>query len=422
VRKGSVFARAFGLAKTVVEDVVIDAERVVIHARPNADATRRCGVCRRKSPRYDRGHGRRRWRATDMGVLEVFVEADAPRVRCRVHGVAVAHVPWARHGAGHTRDFDETAAWLAIHTSKTAAMTLLRVAWRTVGAIIARVLADIDASVDRLDGLSRIGIDEISYKRGHRYLTIVVDHDTGRLVWAASGRDSATLEVFFDLLGAERAGQLTHVSADMARWIRRVVRQRAPQAVLCADPFHIVEWAQEALDMERRQAWNQAQGRQRSRDKQFHRPQSQGQARELQRARFALWKNPEDLTIRQHDQLEWIQTTDPRLWRAYLLKEGLRFVFKVKGEAGKHALERWIAWAQRSRLPAFVELQKRIRSHLPAIHAALDHGLSQGLIESTNTKIRVLTRVAFGFHGPDPLIALAMLALGGHRPQLPGRK
>ena len=109
-------------------------------------------------------------------------------------------------------------------------------AWRTVGAIITRVNNDVEQRVDRLEGLRRIGIDEISYKRGHRFLIVVVDHDTGHLVWAGPGRNDAALEVFFDELGDERAAQLTHVSADMADWIARVVAKRAPNAVRCADP------------------------------------------------------------------------------------------------------------------------------------------------------------------------------------------
>src|SRR5438067_1058683 len=150
-------------------------------------ARSRCGRCCRRAPRYDNGEGRRRWRALDLGTTKVFLEAEAPRVRCRDRGVTVAAVPWARHGAGHTRDFDDLAAWLAVRTSKSAVMELLRVAWRTVGSIVTRVNADIDATVDRLDGLRRIGIDEISYKRGHRYLIVVVDHDSGHLVWAGPG-------------------------------------------------------------------------------------------------------------------------------------------------------------------------------------------------------------------------------------------
>jgi len=148
---------------------------------------------------------------------------------------------------------------------------------------------------------------------------------------------------------------------------------------------------------------------------------SAGDAKSLARARYALWKNPENLTGRQEAKLAWIEKTHPYLWRAYLLKEGLRTAFKLNGEEGKHALDRWLSWAARCRIPEFTELGKKIRRHLPSIHATLDHGLSNGLIESVNTKIRVLTRIAFGFHKPAALIALAMLALGGLRPALPGR-
>ncbi|OXM59037.1 transposase, partial [Amycolatopsis sp. KNN50.9b] len=117
----------------------------------------------------------------------------------------------------------------------------------------------------------------------------------------------------------------------------------------------------------------------------------------------------------------WIAKTNPRLYRAYLLKEGLRHVFAVGGRAGKEALQRWLSWAVRCRIPEFVKLARTIRSELPAIHASLDHGLSNALIESTNTKIRLLTRLAFGFKHADALISLALLALGGYRPELPDR-
>lgn len=135
-----------------------------------------------------------------------------------------------------------------------------------------------------------------------------------------------------------------------------------------------------------------------------------------------MWKNPENLSVHQQAKLAWIAKTDPRLHRGYLLKEGLRFVFQVKGDAGKQALDQWLAWAQRCRIPVFIELSRKIRRHRQEIDASLEHGLSNALIESTNTKIRVLTRIAYGFKSPEALIALAMLSLGGHRPDLPGRK
>ena len=422
MRNTRVWERACGLKRTVVEDVDFDdaAQAVVVSVRPNAKARGRCGRCARRSPRYDNGEGRRRWRALDLGTTKVFLEADAPRVRCRTHGPTVAAVPWARHGAGHTRDFDDLAAWLAVRTSKSAVCQLLRIAWRTVGSIVTRVNADVDAVVDRLDGLRRIGIDEISYKRGHRYLIVVVDHDTGTLVWAGPGRNDAALGVFFDQLGPERAAQLTHISADMADWIARVVAKRAPNAVRCADPFHVVAWGIDALDVERRRAWNAAAGRLRTGTAPRN-ARSTGTAARSKRARYALWKNPEDLTDRQQHELDWIAKTDPKLWRAYLLKEALRYVFAVRGDEGKEALRRWLIWARRSQLPAFVDLHRKITAHHDAIDATLEHSLSNALVESTNTKIRLLTRIAFGFHGHQPLIALALLALGSHPPRLPGR-
>jgi transposase len=405
---------------TVVERVEFDedTDAVVAHVRPRRARKRRCGRCGRRSPGFDHGEGRRRWRALDLGEVMSFVEADAPRVNCSVHGPTVIQVPWARHAVGHTRAFDDTVAWLAVHTSKTAVVELMSVAWATVGAIVSRVVGDARAASDPFDGLRRIGIDEISYKRHHRYLVVVVDHDTGRLVWAAPGRDGPTLNKFFDQLGPDRCAQITHVSADAADWIARAVTAHCPNAIQCADAFHVVAWATDALDEVRREAWNAARG---AADRRRGPRRATGQARALKHARYALWKNPENLTDRQAEKLAWIAKTDPRLHRAYLLKEGLRLCFALKGQAGKEALDRWISWARRCRITAFVTLQRRIVRHRQAIDAALDSGLSNALIESTNTKIRLLTRVAFGFRSPDALIALALLALGGHTPPLPGR-
>jgi transposase len=423
VRGIRVWGRLLGLQQTVVEAVRLGGGgELVVSVRADWRERDRCGVCRRRCPRYDRGHGVRRWRSLDVGTTMVFLEAQAPRVGCPEHGIVVAAVPWARHGAGHTRQFDEQVAWLATRCSKTAVTQLMRIAWRTVGSIITRVWAEIEnVTGDRLDGVRRIGIDEIAYKRGYRYLTVVVDHDSRRLLWAAPGRDRATLRTFFDQLGPERSAQVTHVSADQADWIAEVLTERCPSAVQCADPFHVIKWATEALDEVRRQAWNDARRDGPTTSHGRGRRHAAGDARRLKHARYALWKNPENLTGHQRDKLAWIATTDPRLYRAYLLKEGLRYVFAVKGQAGKHALERWLSWARRCRIPAFMHLATRIRAAHARINATLEHELSNALIESVNTKIRLLTRIAFGFRSATALIALAMLSLGGHKLTLPGR-
>jgi transposase len=348
--------------------------------------------------------------------------------------VVVAHVPWAAHGAGHTHTFDAQVAWLAVKTSKHATTELMRIAWRTVGAIIARVHAHAQQQAaavngrDGLDGLRRIGIDEISYKRNYKYVMVVVDHDTGTLVWAGEGRDKATMGRFFDDLGQQRAGLLTHVSADGAKWIADVLDQRVPHVVVCADPFHVVGWANDALSRVRIDAWNQARALARTEPQALSGWNRRGQvrpghdrARQLKGARFVLWKNPENLTDKQQTKLAWIAGSEPQLHRAYLLKEALRLIFQLPVEQAEIDLDAWITWARRCRIPAFVELQQRITRHRTRILAAIEHGMSNGLVESVNTKIRLLTRIAYGFHNAQAMIAIAMLSLGHHKPALPCR-
>ena len=425
--------RLLGLDKLVVEDVwgedVGTGAVLVVGVRPAASQRLRCPLCRRRCGKYDDGSGVRRWRHLDAGATKVFVQAAAPRVRCARHGVVVAAVPWARHGSGHTRMFDDQVAWLATRTSKSAVCELMRVGWRTVGAIVGRVWQDVSQGADLLGGLSRIGVDEISYKKGQKYLVVVVDHDSSRLVWAGEGRSAKTLVEFFDLLGPQRCARITHVSADSASWVAKAVRDKCPHAVLCADPYHVVSWAMTAMDQVRRDAWRQArqaagpEKRRRGRPPPGAPPRpNSDKAASMRNSRWALWKNPENLTEPQQAKLEWIAKTDSRLYRAYLLKEGLRTIFRLPCDQAWHALNRWISWARRCRIPSFVALQKTIVAHKDQILNTLQHRLSNGLIESINTKIRLITRVAFGFHSPHSLIALAMLSLGGLRPNLPGRQ
>ena len=285
------------------------------------------------------------------------------------------------------------------------------IAWRTVGSIISRVVAEGRAAHDPFDGLTRIGIDEISYKKGHRYLTIVVDHDSGRLVWAAVGRDRVTLNKFFDLLGDDRCAKIRLVSADGATWIGDVVKERCANATLCIDAFHVCQWASKALDEVRRDGWNQARKGGMSQH-----------AKELKGCRYALWRNPEDLPARQERKLAWIAKVNGPLYRAYLMKEQLRTAIRRKGVVAITVLDDWLAWAQRCRIPAFVELGRKIKRNQEGIEAAMLNNLSNALVESTNTKLRVLHRMAFGFKEPEHLIALALLDRGGYCPPLPGRQ
>ena len=134
-----------------------------------------------------------------------------------------------------------------------------------------------------------------------------------------------------------------------------------------------------------------------------------------------MWKHPEHLTVRQRGTLAHLAHLNQHRYKAYLLKEELRLVFKLKGARAVALLDAWLVWARRCRIPAFVKLARSVTDHRAGIQATLLHGLSNGLVESVNTKLRLLTRIAFGFRSPEALIGLAMLALGGLCPPLPGR-
>jgi transposase len=357
----------------VVEDVTIEVETrqkrketiaeevVVFRVRPKAGQAGRCSRCRRVCAGYDAGTGLRRWRSVDVGTMKAYLEASAPRVRCGEHGVVVAHVPWARPGAKCTTTFEDTCAWLAAHTALSVLTVLLRIAWRTAADIVARVVADGLDTNDLLAGLTRIGIDEISYRKGHRYLTVVIDHDTGRLVWAAQGRNTETLTRFFTELGPDRCPALTHVSADGAEWIHTVVREHAPGATICLDAFHVVMWAMKALDKVRTRTLAGSGTRDRN-------------------LMWAVRKNPADLSGDQKTSLAAIQATNKTLYRAYLLKEQLRAVFRVKGEHGHTLLAGWLWWASHSKITEFTDLARRLRPYRQLILNTLDHGLSNGLV------------------------------------------
>jgi transposase len=252
----------------------------------------------------------------------------------------------------------------------------------------------------------------VSYRQGHKYLTVVVDHDSGRLVWAAVGRDKATLEAFFDLLGDERSCLIKLVSADAAEWIASVVRERCQNATLCADAFHMVAWATKVLDEVRKEIWRNAR-----------RIGAPSLIAHLKGCRYALLKNPDHLNERQRESLSRVASVNKTLYRRYLLKEQFRLVFQLRGREAIQALDDWCSWARRCRIPAFVDLYYRIVRHRDSIVATLtNNGLSNALVESTNTKLRLLSRMPYGFRSTDNLIALCLLDRGGYCPSLPGRQ
>jgi transposase len=372
-------------SRTVIEGTEVEDESgdLVVRVRPSARAVSRCPECGRRVNGYDAGKGRRRWRSLDMGSTMVWLEAEAPRVECRRHGVLVEQVPWARHGSKFTRQFEAQVAWLCLHTCRSVVAELMRIDWKTVGGVIARVQKDEAAKmVSPFDGLVNIGVDETSYKKGHKYMTVVVDHDRNRVVWAGQGYGKQVLEQFFHMLSDEQKSSIRCVTADGARWIGETVAKHCPAAVRALDPFHTVQWATDALDEVRRQAWRDARKQPKPKRPTGRPPagaSAPDPAKDLRGARYALLKNPEDLSVNQQACLDLIAIDNPVVYRAWRLKETLRLALKLPLEQAATELKAWLSWASRCRILVFVELGRKIKRHYGSPNSKADFSVVQSL-------------------------------------------
>ena len=419
----SIIKTLINVKDAIVENIYISEEgthkgSLIIECRPCARRKHRCGKCGRKGKKYDRGRGDiRYWRALNFAATKVYIKAALPRIQCPEHGVIVAHAPWARHNSWFTYGFEDTVAWMALHCTRSAASEMMDIAWNTVGPVVNRVYNDAkEDAPSPFENLTCIGIDETSYKKGHKYITVVVNHHTGALVWAAKGHGKTILAKFFKLLTPEQRSTIKFVTADAARWIKDCVAKYCPNAERCVDPFHVVAWATDALDEVRRTVWrdirqteSKSKKGKRGRPKKGTPPKKKTKAETVKDSRFPLLKNPENLTETQTAKIEMIALTDKRLYRAYMLKEKLRLLFKLPLEEAKKELIAWIKWARHCRIPQFVELQRKINRHFDAIIATIKHNLSNARVEAINNKIKVTIRMGYGFRNIDNLIALLML-------------
>ena len=352
-----------------VIDVSFDHQGVIVTLKLPKRRRRVCSVCGQTGRHLEIVDYRvKRWRHLDLGVNRCLLECELRRLRCPDCGVRYEAVRWARPGAPYTRDFEDVVAFLAQQMAKTPITRLMRIAWDSVGDIITRVVAD-HITEARFYGLVLIGVDEIAYRRGQRYLTCVADHQRGAIVWAKPGRDAATLQAFFELLG-DRRHTIKAISIDMSAGYENAIKavadqdpQFAPEVVF--DPFHVCQLASRAVDDVRRAEWNQ------------HDKSKTPGGRWIKHARWSLLKAPERQSETQLARLAEVAHTNKRMYRAFLLKEELRLLYHLPdpSKAAEH-LDAWLGWASRSKLKPFVKLARTIRSYKDGILAAVRLGLS----------------------------------------------
>jgi len=259
MHKKSLIKRLLKIDKIAIDEVYFEMtdeeEMLIIRARPLSREQQRCPHCGGRCQGYDSSDKMRRWRSLDFGSERVYIEANAPRVKCAEHGVVVAKVPWARHNSDYTYDFETAVTWLTLHATAQDVAEYFRIKWSTVGSIAKRVQESLEQDKpSRFDNLEAIGIDETSYKKGHKYMTVVVDHGTGHLIWAKKGFGKTILTEFFTGLSEEQRANIKYVTADGAGWIADCIAEFCPNAERCIDPFHVITWANDCLDEVRKVA------------------------------------------------------------------------------------------------------------------------------------------------------------------------
>ena len=441
----TVFKKILNVKGMVVENSTFyedfyGVQHLDLRVRPTKWAECRCPKCGRKRPKDGLSvREDRTWRSLDFGAVLVHLRGYTQRIKCPEHGSIVADVPWAYPGSRFTKDFDLATGWLAEYLSKSAVSEYMRIDWETVGHCVSRALNEIEPDRSRrLNGLVRIGIDETSYKKGHKYITVVLNHDTNTVVWAAPGHGKAVLDKFFCGLTEEQRSSIRVVTGDGARWITSAIEEFCPNCDRCVDPFHVVEWATEAVDEVRREVWREAYNEYKQLDEAF--PRGRGRPRlddessamltaakrkaaEIKRSTYALGKAPENLTDNQRIRLEMIAQQNPRLYRAYRIKETLRLLLKLDDvEEAEQQLKSWLWWASHSRIPAICDLARKVRRHCEHILNTIRLHISNARIEATNNKIKLIIRRAYGFRNICNMIDLIYLVCSDLEVPLPNRK
>ena len=428
----------------VIEDVRLSPRynepfviQIVLH--PKKSLQKICPHCGRKCPGYDTRTEFKKWRAPDFNGIKVELCYKPIRVLCPVHGVVTAAVPWAFHDSSFTKDFDMISTFLAMNINKKVASEYLRVDWHTIGRCISRVRKYLEPNPEnRLDGLVDIGIDETSFRKGHDYITTVIDHRRNIIVWAAEGHSIETLSKFFELLTPEQRASIQTVTGDGAKWIDTCIAKYIPHATRVIDAFHVVGWAQEALDKLKRDRWRDAlqglrelqadaqrkRGRPSLEDSATTKALNEAKAKvnNIKGSTYALGKAPENLTEKQKQKLEFIANTDKQLFRAYELKEQLRLILHSESVLeAKAELDSFFWRATHSRIPYFKELAYKTRRHEDHILNTIETGLSNARVESYNNKIKLFIRKAYGFRNIESMIDLIMLGCSNIFIPLPNR-
>lgn len=381
-------------------EVLREEDAVVIRGRRRSHALPRCPMHRDEVLSGEIKTTSVLWRHLNAIGCRVYLKCDVREGRCRkCDGRRMERVPWATAQARHTRAFDRGVGSLVQVADKSATARMFGVCWRTVGRIVERVVKEC-LPRDLLDGLEAIAVDETAYRSGHRYLTVVTDLMTSRVVWVAEGKSGETLRQFFEALGAARAQKLRLVAMDMSEAYVSVVKECAPEAEIVFDRFHVVKLLLDAVDEVRRAECRRLTGE---------------DLRALKHTRFSLLRNPKHLSPQDKAAIARVEATNRRLTRAYQLRVDFEELWRLRSESkAREFLMRWTRSALQSRLEPFRKFGRTVRAHLDGILMFVRaYGVTNAIAEGMNNKIKLLIHKAYGFHSVNALMSMIFLCCTG---------
>lgn len=346
----------------------------------------RCGHCGGET-RMTRGRRReRRWKDLSLRDKAFWIVYRPFRVFCPRCGLRVEKVPWARRWERVTQALAQAIALLAKKLSFKEVAEYFGLDWKVVATVVKRVVEE-GLKLRKVKTLHILGIDEVSRKKGHRYLTLVYDLKRGKLLWVGLDRKQETLDEFFRWLGKRRARTLRAICLDMWAPYLASVQHHAPQATLVFDRFHVVQHLNRAIDEVRRAEVRRL---------------AHQEGIDLKKTRFILLKNPWNLTPKEHRRLSYLLKLNLPIVRAYYLKEEFqRFWDYLQEKRAQAHLKQWFWWATHSRLQPIIEFARLVKDHLTGLLAWTKLRISNGALEGMNNKIKLVSHRSFGFRNPQ---------------------
>ncbi|MCP4136882.1 MAG: ISL3 family transposase [bacterium] len=369
---------------TLVNSVIPPRINIEIVARKGSKGI--CSVCNEKAPTYDTLAVRSFEHIPMWGILTFFLYAPR-RVKCPRCGIKVELLPWGNGKRPLTNQYASFLSHWAKRLSWKEVAEAFHTSWHKV-FISCRLAVEWGRKNMSLNDIHSIGIDEVLWHRGKKFLTVVyqIDSHRKRLLWICVGRTKASVKGFFKWLGEEKTNDIKYVCSDMLRSYLKAVEDKVPQAIHVLDRFHTVQMIQKAI--------------QKVRAEEARKLKAEGKKPLLKKTRWVILKKPENLTQKQGERLEELLKQNLKTVKCYLLKEDFKRLWDYKSSywAGKF-IDRWTKKVMYSRIEPLKKVARTIREHKPLIlnYFKAKKTISQGVVEGFNNKLKLTFKRSYGF-------------------------